>query len=128
MTPPEPGMIDLTLQGSAFTSNAITPQVLVNGYRVPAHYGFNRIPMSPGRARVDVSCQWLLKYGKASLEFDVRSGEAVPVFYAAPFHQLSDGSIGHAPQQRRGVTGLLAVIGGFIGLVVLGVAALVVLL
>lgn len=121
--PPPPGTIDLTLQGSMLTSNAITPNVRINGYPVPAQYGVNRIPMPPGRARVDISCQWLLEYGRASLEFDVRPGEAVPVYYMAPMHQFSDGSIGHEPQKRKGVAA--AVVAG-LGLVIV-VALMVVL-
>ncbi|MFD1860703.1 hypothetical protein EHW97_11205 [Aeromicrobium camelliae] len=122
--PPPPGTIDLTLQGSMLTSNAITPNVRINGYPVRAQYGLNRIPMPPGRARVDISCQWLLEYGRASLEFDVRPGEAVPVFYMAPMHQFSDGSIGHEPQKRKGVAATVVVGLGFVVVVALMVVLL----
>ncbi|RLV55787.1 hypothetical protein D9V41_10045 [Aeromicrobium phragmitis] len=121
---PPPGTIDLTLQGSMMTSNALTPNVLINGYPVRAQYGFNRIPMPPGPARVDVSCQWILEYGRASLEFEVRPGEAVPVFYMAPMHQFSAGSIGHEPQKRKGVTATIVAVVGFVILVALMVALL----
>ena len=58
------GWLRLTLQGSALTSSMITPAVTVNGWRVPSHYGENVIPVHAGPNRIDVSCQWLMKYGR----------------------------------------------------------------
>ncbi len=91
-TAPRPmGWLLLTLQGSPLTSSMITPAVLVNGWRVPAQYGDNVIPVHAGPNRIDVSCQWLRKYGRATLETTVPDGGQVPVFYAAPLHMLSRG-------------------------------------
>jgi hypothetical protein len=113
----------LTLQGSPMTSSMITPAVSVNGYRVVAHYGDNLVPVWAGPNRVDISCQWLTRFGKASLELDVPPGAQVPVFYAAPLHQFSKGAIGFEKQRRPGLAGLI----GMLALVVLVVMAISVL-
>ena len=71
------GWLRLTLQGSAMTSSMITPTVLVNGWRVPVRYGENVIPVYAGPNRIDVSCQWLKRFGEATLETTVPSGGQV---------------------------------------------------
>ncbi|HCB07766.1 MAG TPA: hypothetical protein DEQ43_26525 [Nocardioides bacterium] len=96
------GWLLLTLQGNPMTSSMITPTVQVNGWRVPAHYGANVIPVHAGPNRIDVNCRWLRPYGRASLETTVPDGGQVPVFYAAPMHQFSRGAIGHHKQRRPG--------------------------
>ena len=120
-SPPQPpagqhpmGTVALTVQGSVMTSNAITPSCRINGYPVKVQYGENLIPVPAGPARVDLSAQWLRTYGQAAIEFAVQPGQTVPVFYAAPMHQFTTGTIGHARVKRKGV-------GAFIGLMV-GVA------
>jgi hypothetical protein len=112
----------LTLQGSAMTSSMITPAVTVNGHRVVAHYGDNLVPVWAGPNRVEVSCQWLLRYGQATLDLQVPPGAQVPVFYAAPWHQLSRGAIGHERQRRPGLAGFLVLM----AVILLVAAALVV--
>ncbi len=115
--PPAPqpamGWVRLTLQGSAMTSSLITPAVTVNGWRVPAHYGENVIPVHAGPNRIEVSCTWLLTYGEASLDTQVPPGGQVTAYYAAPWHQFSRGAIGPEKQRRPGLLGfglVLAVI------------------
>lgn len=105
--PPQPAMgwLRLTLQGSAMTSSLITPAVSVNGWRVPAHYGENVIPVHAGANRIEVSCQWLKTYGEASLETVVPAGGQVTAFYAAPWHQFSRGALGPERQKRPGILG-----------------------
>jgi hypothetical protein len=112
----------LTLQGSAMTSSLITPAVTVNGYRVVAHYGDNLVPVWAGPNRVDVSCQWLTRFGEATLQLDVPPGAQVPVFYAAPLHQFSKGAIGFERQKRPGRVGLALMLAAVL-LVVMGVSA-----
>jgi hypothetical protein len=101
------GWLRLTLQGSAMTSSMITPTVLVNGWRVPVRYGENVIPVYAGPNRIDVSCQWLKKFGEATLETTVPSGGQVSAYYAAPMHQFSGGAIGYEKQKRPGVLGFV---------------------
>ena len=105
--PPEApmGWLRLTLQGSALTSSMITPAVAVNGWRVPSHYGENVIPVYAGPNRIEVSCQWLMKFGEATLEAQVPAGGQVSAFYAAPWHQFSRGAIGYEKQKRPGAFG-----------------------
>jgi hypothetical protein len=117
------GWLRLTLQGSALTSSLITPAVWVNGWRVPSHYGENVIPVHAGPTRIDVSCQWLMRFGEATLETQVPAGGQVAAFYAAPWHQFSRGAIGHEKQTRPGVTGFCVMV----AVIVLVAAALVVL-
>ena len=117
------GWLRLTLQGNPMTSSLITPAVSINGYRVPAQYGENVIPVHAGPTRVDVSCQWLKEFGQATLQADVPPGGQVVAFYAAPMHQFSRGAIGLEKQRRPGMLGFWLLL----GVVVLVVAVLIVL-
>jgi hypothetical protein len=117
------GMLQLTIQGSSLTSNMIPPTVHLNGYPVPAKYGRNDIPVFAGPLHVDIHSQWMRVYGRAALDCTVLPNQAVPVFYASPYHQFaSAGSIGHSKVKRNGigaVFGLLGVIFAVILIVIL---------
>lgn len=97
------------------TSNIITPTVLVNGWRVPSRYGVQDLAVRPGHNRIEIHGEWLRRYGQATLDTTVASGQLVEVWYAAPLHQFTGGSIGWEKQRRRG-TGVLV---GFLGVAVL---------
>ncbi|QNE22374.1 hypothetical protein F1D05_36360 [Kribbella qitaiheensis] len=106
------GMLHLTIQGSAMTSNMIPPTVHLNGYPVPVKYGRNDIPVFAGPLHVDIHSQWMRAYGRASLDCTVRPNQVVPVFYASPYHQFaSAGSIGHHKVKRNGIGVLLGLLG-----------------
>ena len=45
--------------------------------------------------------------------------QAVPVFYASPFHQFTSGSIGHSKVKRKGLGTLLGVSGAIVVVAVL---------
>lgn len=96
------GTIELTLQGSALTSNMLTPQVQIDGFPVPASYGLNRLPVPAGRHMVSAYATWIVKYGQASYVVDVQPGQSVPVFYAAPMIQFLKGAMGPTKQKRGG--------------------------
>ncbi|RZU20271.1 hypothetical protein EV645_2501 [Kribbella rubisoli] len=118
--PPGPmGMLQLTIQGSAMTSNMIPPTVHLNGYPVPVKYGRNDIPVPAGPLHIDVHSQWIRVYGKAALDCTVQPNQAVPVFYASPFHQFTSGSIGHSKVKRKGLGTLLGVSGAIVVVAVL---------
>ena len=121
--PPAQGTIRLTIQGNELTAGMLTPTVVVSGHRVNSRFGTMDIPVWAGPNRVDVHTSWMREYGQASLDVVVHPGEVVPVFYAVPWHQFSRGSIGHEKQDRKGLGGMLAVVGG-----ILAVFALFVLL
>ena len=105
------GWLRLTLQGSVLTSSMITPTVLVNGWRVPASYGENVVPVHAGPNRVEVHCQWLMRYGQAGLDTQVPAGGQVSLWYAAPMHQFARGAIGYEKQRRPGLVGFWLLIG-----------------
>lgn len=119
---PNPGYIVMTLQGNVMTSSMIVPQIRVDGWPVPSQYGQNLIPVAPGVHSVYVSAQWMREYGQASLPVEVRPGEHVQVFYRAPMHQFTTGSIGFIPQKAKGLAVFWAVMGVF-GLMVVGMFA-----
>ena len=118
---PAPGCVVLTLQGSVMTSNMIPPAVRINGYSMPAKYGENVYPLAPGSWHIDIHAKWLRTYGEAAIDVQVQSGQTVPVFYAAPLHQFTTGSIGHVKQPRKGAAvfiALMSVVALFVGLMV----------
>lgn len=99
------------------TSSMITPDAWINGHPVRVAYGTTPISVPAGPVRVELSAQWLRRYGQASLSFTLAPGQRVPVYYVAPMHQFTTGSIGHQPVKRRGV-------GSFV-LIMAAIAALV---
>jgi hypothetical protein len=118
------GMLHLTIQGSVMTSNVIPPTVRLNGYPVPIKYGRNDIPVYAGPLHIDIHSQWMRTFGKAALDCTVYPNQAVPVFYASPYHQFaSAGSIGHSKVKRNGLGLLLGLVG-----VIVAISLLVVLL
>ncbi len=96
------------IQGSQLTSNLIVPSLLLDGRPVASRYGENAYQLPAGRHRVELYGQWLRRYGQALLDVDIAPGAAVDVFYAAPWHQFTTGSIGFVKQARKGVGGLVA--------------------
>lgn len=117
------GMLAFTLQGSVLTSSMILPEVRLNGHRIQVRYGRQDIPVPAGPVHVEASTQWMRTYGQAALDVTVAPGQLVPVFYATPWHQFTTGSMGHQEQQRKGLGGFLAIIGGTVLLVVILVVA-----
>ena len=114
------GMLHLTIQGSVMTSNLIPPTVLLNGYPIQVRYGRNDIPVFAGPLHVDISSRWMMTYGRAALDFTVQPNQAVPVFYASPYHQFaSTGSIGHTKVKRKGLGVLLGVLGAILAIAIL---------
>jgi hypothetical protein len=102
------GAVHLTVQGSVMTSNVVTPKAWVNGYPVAVKYGENVVPVPAGPVRVELSNQWLRTYGQAAIEFPLQAGQTVPVFYAAPWHQFTTGSIGFQKVKRKGAAAFAA--------------------
>lgn len=117
------GYLHVFLQGNPMTSNMITPRVRLNGHWMPTHYGENVYPVPPGAWHVDVDAQWMRTFGQAAIDVQVAQGERVRVFYAAPMHQFTTGSIGFVPQRRKGVLTFWLVLG-----IALTIAVLVVVL
>jgi len=114
------GMLHLTIQGSALTSNMIPPTVHLNGYPVPVRYGRTDIPVPAGPLHIDIHSQWMFVYGRAALDCTVLPNQAVPVFYASPYHQFaSAGSIGHSKVKRNGIGAVYGLIGTIFAVILL---------
>lgn len=111
--------IDLTIQGNVMMRSFVPPTVWVNGHALTAKYGQRLVPVAAGPVRVDVECQWLRKYGQASLTFDAQPGQTVPVFYAAPMHQFTTGNIGHVKQKYKGLGFVWGIVGFAIAVILL---------
>ncbi|MEE9965900.1 MAG: hypothetical protein K4304_12540 [Propionicimonas sp.] len=117
--PPGQGLLRINIQGSTMTSSMIVPSLIVDGYRVNSRYGVNVVPVASGQHHVELYAQWMRRYGQASLAVEVPPGGAVDVYYAAPVHQFTTGSIGLTKQPRKGVLvfiGMLLVIFGLLAL------------
>ncbi|MBC9956912.1 hypothetical protein [Yimella sp. cx-51] len=99
---PPPGYLHLTIQGSAMTSNLTAPNVVIDGYHVPSSYGSNTYPLVPGQHQVHVYAQWMRQYGQADIAVNIMEGQQAPVFYRAPLHQFTTGSIGFEKQKAKG--------------------------
>ena len=104
------GMLHLTIQGSMMTSTMVPPTVHLNGYPIRVKFGRNDIPVFAGPLHIDVHSQWMRTFGQAALDCTIHPNQAVPVFYAAPYHQFTTGSIGHTKVKRKGLGVLLALV------------------
>lgn len=113
------GTVALTIQGSVMTSNMITPSIRINGHQIQTRYGRQDIPVPAGPVHVEGYAQWMRTYGQAAMDFTVEPGRTVPVFYAAPMHQFTTGSIGHEEQKRKGVGAFITIIAVVVGFTVL---------
>lgn len=127
---PAPGQgpqsfIEVVIQGSMWTSNALTPRVHINGQVVPSSYKSNTYPVPPGQHHIHVDAQWMRTYGQADLPVNVGPGESVRVYYRAPLHQFATGNIGFEPQQAKGKAFFFGIL-GFCALLVLFIVLLAV--
>lgn len=120
------GVVEFTVQGSELTTNLVTPTAFINGHRFVTRYGHQSIVVPAGPVRVEVHTQWMRRYGQATLEFVMQPGQHVPVYYAAPYHQFTTGSIGHTEQKRKGLGGLVLIVGGLLGVFALFIVLVVV--
>lgn len=121
--PGPPGYLHLTIQGSAATSNMLTPNVVIDGRPYPASYGSNTYPLPPGQHRLEIYAQWMRRYGQAEMALNIIPGQQVPVFYRAPLHQFTTGSIGHEKQKAKGKGCLYGIGAFFLVLILLVVVA-----
>lgn len=124
---PQQGMdqstaIRLHVQGSVLTSSMIPPTFTFNGHKIPiSGYGDHTIPVPPGEHHIQAKAQWMREYGQAELTASVAPGQTVDVFYAAPLHQFTTGSIGFEPQKAKGKGFLFGVLGAIFLIIVLAI-------
>ncbi|WP_370288245.1 hypothetical protein [Nocardioides sp.] len=123
--PPPPSapplaLLRLHLQGNTFT-HLIPPRVVINGAAQTVHFGVNEIQIYAGPTYLHCEVQWLRTYGQADLAFTAAPGTATDVWYVAPYHQFTTGSIGYEKQRARG-TGFIV---GLVVIMVLLVAVII---
>lgn len=107
------GHLRVYLQGSVLTSSMITPTLMLNNQQVRASYGPNDYQLPAGQYHVSAYGQWMRQYGQAALDVMLPPGQTVEVYYAAPVHQFTTGSMGFTKQRRKGwliLVGLIVVL------------------
>ncbi|MDN5726349.1 MAG: hypothetical protein L0G99_10535 [Propionibacteriales bacterium] len=111
--------IRLHVQGSVLTSSLIPPTFTFNGHNIPiSGFGDHVIPVPPGPHHIKAAAQWMREYGQAELTANVAPGQTVDVFYAAPLHQFSTGSMGFERQRAKGKGVLFGLLGFFLLIIV----------
>lgn len=104
------GHLRIYLQGSTMTSSMITPTLMLNNQQVKASYGPNDYQLPAGQYHVSASAQWMRRYGEAALDVVVPPSQTVEVYYAAPMHQFTTGSMGFTKQRRKGTIFMVGLI------------------
>jgi len=113
------GHLRVYLQGSIMTSSMITPTLSINNQQVRASYGPNDFHLPAGQYRVSAYAQWMRQYGQAALDVALQPGQTVAVYYAAPLHQFTTGSMGFGKQRRKGAIFMFALVGGLMAFLVM---------
>lgn len=98
---PGTGLLRLTLQGNVLLN--MPPRVELNGQHVVSQNGVNEYHLAPGSWALDVSVQWMRRYGQAHEQVSLAPGEVIELFYAAPLHQFTTGSLGPTKQKHKGM-------------------------
>ena len=113
------GHLRVNIQGSVMTSSFVPPTLLINNQVVRSSYGPNDYVLPAGQYHVSAYAQWMRRYGDAALDLVLQPGQAVEVFYAAPYNQFSSGSMGFTHQPRKGIGLLVGLLGGVMFFVLL---------
>jgi hypothetical protein len=101
-----PGRLRLHVQGTMLFS-FVTPTVKLNHEFLPVKYGDNEFPVLPGQHQLHVYTDWIWKYGRVSRPVEVRTGDTVELWYAAPAVTFLAGRLGTSKQRHAGLVGLL---------------------
>jgi hypothetical protein len=112
------GHLRVYLQGSVLTSSMITPTLMLNNQQVKASYGPNDYHLPAGQYHVSAYGQWMRQYGQAALDVALQPNQTVEVYYAAPMHQFTFGSMGFTKQRRKGMGVMVGLI-AFVLLIIL---------
>jgi hypothetical protein len=112
------GHLRVNIQGSVMTSSFVPPTLLINNQVVRSSYGPNDYVLPAGQYHVSAYAQWMRRYGDAALDLVLQPGQAVEVFYAAPYNQFTSGSMGFTKQPRKGLALLLVPLAIMLGMLV----------
>lgn len=118
---PGHGLVRITIQGNVLTGSPIAPQLMIDGVLITAKYGANAFQLPAGPHHIELYAQWMRRYGQAAIDVVVSDGAEVAVFYAAPMHQFTTGSIGLVRQRRKGVVFVSVFYGLLLAMVIAGV-------
>lgn len=110
--------LKFTVQGTVMTSNLVAPTLTIDGFPAPAALGSTMIPIQAGNHHLEVYSQWMRRYGQATLDVSIAPNSMVEVFYAAPMHQFTAGSMGLTKQKRKGLGVLIGILAVFVVLIV----------
>lgn len=92
----------------------VKPKIGIDGQEpMPATWGYNTIPVAPGRHNVHVHTPYFLpsRVGPADCIVDVPPGQAVQLEYRTPLVVWSPGSLGPPPQKYNGAWFLWVLLG-----------------
>lgn len=112
--PPQPmGQLVLNLRKPAglLSSAMISPLVTIDGYPAPVQWGQNAFPVVPGQHQLQVSSNYMWKYGTADLPVVIQPGQSVEVHYSGPLVTFVRGNIGLQEQPRPGMGVFWAILG-----------------
>ena len=101
-----PGELHLHVQGNMMFS-FVTPTVKLNHEFLPVQYGQNVYPVVPGQHQLRIYTDWIWKYGQVVRPVEIRTGEAVELWYAAPALTFLSGRLGETRQRHAGLLALL---------------------
>lgn len=101
------------------------PEVQIDGYPVPAHWGQNPVRVPVGTRAVTVCTRNPLnfiqpQFARAAIRVEVGPGQQIPLYYSLPFFAHMGGAIGFERQHRPGRSAFLWLIiaPGAIGLLI----------
>jgi hypothetical protein len=119
--PPPPGQQPPQQEGSAIAVTAkfmpmafffffVKPVVEIDGYRVPAKWGRNVVPVPAGRHNVHVHTPYFLpsRVGPADQVVDVAPGQVAELEYRSPLIVFLQGAMGPPPQKYPGMAAMIA--------------------
>ncbi|GAA1476945.1 hypothetical protein GCM10009623_13910 [Nocardioides aestuarii] len=101
-----PGELRLHVQGTMLFS-FVTPTVMLNHEFLPVKYGENVFPVLPGSHQLHIHTDWIWTYGKVRRPVEIRTGESVELWYAAPALTFLPGRLGVGKQRHAGLVGLV---------------------
>lgn len=91
--------MDLAAPGHRLQLGLSRPEVRIDGYLVPVHWGQNRMRVPVGTRAVAICTRNPLnfiqpQFARAAMRVDVGPGQQIPAYYSLPFFAHLGGAIG----------------------------------